>query len=79
MGFFLEKLSLLSTATSIDLDVSHISGPQNELADAVSRWDGISHPPCDFLLADRVRFTLQDLWHVKSQVSLHPSNAYIPW
>ena len=38
MGFFFDWLSLLSTATSIDLDVSHISGPQNELADAVSRW-----------------------------------------
>ena len=29
MGYFLERLSLLSTASSIELDVLHISGPQN--------------------------------------------------
>lgn len=79
MGYFLERLSLLSTTTSIDLDVSHISGPQNELADAVSRWDETSLPPCDFELKDRVRLTLQDLWHVSSNISIHPWNAYIPW
>ncbi len=51
----------------------------SELADAVSRWDKISRPPCDFLISDRKRFTLKELWDVSSRVSLHPANASIPW
>ena len=34
---FLERLCLLASVTGIDLDVSHISGARNELADTLSR------------------------------------------
>ena len=38
-----------------------------------------SHPPCNFQISDRIRFTLSDLWHITSGVSLHASNANIAW
>ena len=36
---FLEKLCLLSGSTGMEIDVSHIPGAQNIVADDLSRWD----------------------------------------
>ena len=45
LAFFLEKLCITATTTGIHLDVSHISGKSNELADAISRWNLDGDPP----------------------------------
>ena len=37
---FVEKLCLLSATFSMELDVQHIAGKNNDEADALSRWSG---------------------------------------
>ena len=81
MCFFLEKICILSSSSGIELDVSHISGAANEMADAISRWDenSIPSPPFQLDSKHRVRFPLEALWETSHPVSLHPSSAFIPW
>ena len=35
-----QRLALFSCFTAMELDTTHISGPRNELADGLSRWNG---------------------------------------
>ena len=81
MCFFLEKICILSASSGIELDVSHISGAANEMADTISRWDETSFPtpPCQLDSTHRIRFPLEVLWETHRPVSLHPSSAFIPW
>ena len=76
---FLERLSLLSAICFAELDATHISGPSNEFADALSGWDTISLPPYGFSLADRCKFSLQALWFPKSDITVHPPNTSLSW
>ena len=76
---FLERLSLLSATCFAELDATHISGPSNEFADALSRWDTISLPPYGFSPADRCEFSLQALWFPKSEITVHPPNVSLSW
>ena len=76
---FLERLSLLSATCFAELDATHISGPSNEFADALSRWDTISLPPYGFSPADRCEFSLQALWFPKSEITIHPPNVSLSW
>ena len=76
---FLERLSLLSATCFAELDATHISGPSNELADALSRWDTISLPPYGFSPTDRCEFSLQTLWFPKSEITVHPPNVSLSW
>ncbi len=76
---FLEKLCLLSCATGMEIDVSHIPGAQNTIADDLSRWDGIQPIPHGFEDHERFTISLQSIWHVRQSPSLVPSNAVIPW
>ena len=77
--FFLERLCLLAASVSIEIDVSHISGPSNTHADALSRWDFHDPPPHGFLPEARLRLSLNDLWFRPRKVSLHPPQAQISW
>ena len=43
---FVEKLCLLSATFSMELDVQHIAGKNNDEADALSRWNGTDIVPC---------------------------------
>ena len=81
MCFFLEKICILSASSGIEIDVSHISGASNDMADMISRWDEKSHPtpPCQLSSDHRIRFPLEVLWETQHPVSLHPSSAFIPW
>ena len=81
MCVFLEKICTLSASSGVELDVSHISGAANEMADAISRWNesSVPIPPLGLQLQHRVRFPLDILWLNHHPVSLHPSSAYIPW
>ena len=76
---FLERLSLLASKQGMDLDISHIAGHENDIADKLIRWDFESSIPYDFKLEDRVRLPLTALWPDSLHPSLHPSNARIPW
>ena len=79
LSLFLEKLSLLASKCCMDLDISHIAGHDNDIADKLSRWDFESPIPYDFSLCDRVRLPLTALWPDLSHPSLHPSSTWIPW
>ena len=76
---FLEKLCLLSGATGMETDVSHIPGAQNVVADDLSRWDGIQEIPHGFSPHERFTIDLQSIWYVRSSPSLIPKSAEIPW
>ena len=76
---FLERLCFLASITGIDLDVSHIAGSRNELADTLSRMTDFSNLPPGIYADHRIRFTLEKLWHTPREPSLHPSTAFISW
>lgn len=76
---FLERLSLMSASTNSNLDVSHIAGPSNELADAISRWNFDQSPPYGLSLSGRLRISLQQLWFPRPTVSIHPKGAQVSW
>ena len=50
LSIFLERMCLLSATLGIEIDVSHIPGSQNVLADDLSRWDQTGPPPHSFQL-----------------------------
>ena len=75
---FLEKLCLLSGATGMEIDVSHIPGAQNVIADDLSRWDGRQSIPHGFSPQERFAIDLSSIWHVRRSPSLIPHNAEIP-
>ena len=79
MCLFLEKLTLLCSITGMELDLSHIAGSRNDIADALSRWDFESQIPLDFSEADRLRITLGDLWTSGHSVSLYPPSTHLSW
>ena len=76
---FLEKLCLLAACTCAEIDVSHISGTDNAIADALSRWELVSDPPYAFDCADRISIPLEVLWTSPLSVSLHPDDTRIVW
>ena len=59
---FVEKLCLLSATCSMELDVQHIAGKNNDEADALSRWSGSDTIPYGFDASDRMHIALSDLW-----------------
>ena len=79
LAFFLEKLCITATTTGIHLDVSHISGKSNVLADEISRWSFEGDPPTGVDTSNRVRFSLQDLWLGHNCVSVHPGHTSLSW
>ena len=76
---FLEKLCLLSGATGMEIDVSHIPGSDNIIADDLSRWDGIQPIPHSFTPSERFRLDLHSIWNIRQSPSLVPCEAKIPW
>ena len=79
VSLFLEKLFLLASRCCMDLDVSHIGGHDNDIADKLSRWDFESPIPYDFSPSDRVRLPISLLWPDTNHPSLHPPSVWIPW
>ena len=76
---FLEKLCLLSVTSGMEIDVSHIPGAQNIEADDLSRWNQQDPIPHAFQSCDRVRISLNQIWHIRQTPTLVPSHAVIPW
>ena len=79
LALFLEKLSVLISSSTIEVDVSHIPGKSNDIADALSRWDQQGNPPHDFRMQDRFSFSLGQIWTPAPSAQLVPSTAWIPW
>ena len=79
LALFLEKLCITATTTGIHLDVSHISGKANELADAISRWNFNEDPPPGVDIAHRIRFSLGDLWLGFPRPAVFPSHTSLSW
>ena len=77
--FFVEVLTKFASQTCIELDVGHIPGQANIIADDLSRWNLESDIPHGFLQKDRIRFTVADLWRPESHCSLVPSDASLLW
>jgi hypothetical protein len=57
LALFLERLSILISSSTVEVDVSHIAGKSSDVADALSQWDHKGDPPCNCLLADRFPIT----------------------
>ena len=77
--FFVEKLCLLSAITGMEIDVGHIPGHDNTIADDLSRWTGNIPIPHGFVQTDRVRISLTELWVNPMKPSFIPSNLIVPW
>lgn len=77
--YFVEILATLATKTGIELDVSHIPGESNVIADDLSRWSFTSDIPHGFAAESRVRFTLRDLWEPCLRCTKYPSDAHVLW
>ena len=79
LAFFLEKLCITATATGIQLDVSHISGKSNVLADAISRWRFDTDPPTGVTLEHRSRISSRELWLGRSSAAVFPRHTSLSW
>ena len=79
LSIFLEKMCLLSAMLGMEIDVNHIPGAQNVVADDLSRWDQLPPPPHSFNLQDRIRIPLTELWQIRTSPTLIPTAASIPW
>ena len=77
--FFVEKLCLLSATTGMEIDVSHIPGHDNAIADDLSRWSDENPIPHSFVQSDRVRISLPDLWRNPLKPSFIPHDLNVPW
>ena len=62
LALFLEKICILLSSCGMEVDTSHIAGHDNDLADKLSRWDGIGQVPFDLLVSDRFEVSLHELW-----------------
>ena len=77
--FFVEILATLASKTGVELDVSHIPGADNVIADDLSRWSFDSKIPHGFSLESRIRFSVEDLWQPTLKCRKHVKDAYLLW
>ena len=76
---FAQRLALFSCFTAMELDTTHISGPRNELADWLSRWNGTDPLPNGLDPAFRIPLDLRQLWHRANSVALFPAQSQLDW
>ena len=77
--FFVERLCLLTASVHAQLDVTHIPGYANELADTLSRMD-VSHPlPPNINASERIRIPLSQLWFPTREATVFPKGASVRW
>ena len=79
MNFLLERISLLLSKHHLILDTQHVPGCSNDLADMLSRWDGVSILPPQFTPETRYRVSLQQLWHFQPSPKFAPSSRKPSW
>ena len=78
---FVQRLAVCSVETGVELDISHISGEKNELADSLSRWASgmLQDLPCSCQLSFRIPIDLRSLWKHERRAHIYPADAYVPW
>ena len=77
--FFVERLCLLTASVHAQLDVTHIPGYANELADTLSRMD-VSQPlPPNINASERIRIPLSQLWFPTREATVFPKGASVRW
>ena len=75
--FFLNKLCLLSAIVHAQMDVTHILGYDNDLADTISRMD-ISQPlPLGLQASDRIRIDLRQIWFPTHEITVFPKGSTV--
>ena len=79
LALFLERLSILISSSTVEVDVNHIAGKSNDVADALSRWDQQGDPPYGFQTKDRFSISLEQIWAPTPSAQLVPATAWIPW
>ena len=79
VGVLAQRLALFSCFSGLELDTTHISGPRNELADWLSRWNGCDNLPSGILPQFRVRLDLRQLWLREHCVSVCPAGLDLGW
>jgi hypothetical protein len=63
--------------TGVELDVSHIPGPTNVIADDLSTWSFEPPVPHEFQNAERIGLSLPQLWKCTLSATLHPPESKI--
>ena len=76
---FVEILTCLASTTGIELDVSHIPGADNIIADDLSRWDFSTPVPHDFQTSERIHLSLNQLCRCSPHPTLHPPDSKLLW
>ncbi|CAL1165786.1 unnamed protein product [Cladocopium goreaui] len=76
---FVEILTCLASTTGIELDVSHIPGADNVIADDLSRWDFSTPIPHDFQPSERIHLSLNQLFRCSPHPTLHPPDSKLLW
>ena len=76
---FVEILTCLASTTGIELDVGHIPGADNVIADDLSRWDFLDIIPHNFQPSERIHLSLRQLWHCSPSPTLHPPDSKLLW
>ena len=61
------------------IDVSHIPGYANELADMISRMNLEEPLPPSLQASDRIRISLDQIWHPTKAVSIFPKGSTVSW
>ena len=79
LGVFAQRLALFSCFSGLELDTSHISGPRNQLADWLSRWNGHDALPAGILEQFRIRLDLRQLWFREHCTSVCPTGVDLGW
>ena len=77
--FFLEKLCLLSAIMHAQMDVTHIPGYDNDLADTISRMDHSKPPPLGLQASDRIRIELRQIWFPTPEITVFPKGSTVSW
>ena len=73
------SLTCLASTTGIELEVSHIPGADNIIADDLSRWDFSTPVPHDFQTSERIHLSLNQLCRCSPHPTLHPPDSKLLW
>jgi hypothetical protein len=79
LALVLECLSFFCSRKAIRLEVQHIAGASNDLADFLSRWNGSDALPSDILQSNRLRLPLSQLWALHPVPTIYPDSGTVPW
>ena len=77
--YFVERLCMLISTVHAELDVSHIAGHSNDLADRISRLPLEDPLPPDLKASERIRLPLSEIWFPFHKPTVFPKGAKVAW